>query len=198
MKTFNSMRRDFLRTGGIGMAAAAIPTVSFAASAQQGATAAAPAQGIFDVRAYGATGDGKTLDTASVNHAIEAAGGECGGDPGTGLARVAAEKDFGLRRGFAQRMAEREADGEDGRGIERELAGDGANAVGAEEFASSRCGHRLGFLLFFPDLGEVGAGCVDSMRLRNVPSARRVVSWSPALSWLVERMSAPSAERTRA
>jgi polygalacturonase len=79
MKTFNSMRRDFLRTGGIGMAAAAIPTVSFAASAQQGATAAAPAQGIFDVRAYGATGDGKTLDTASVNHAIEAAAAGGGG-----------------------------------------------------------------------------------------------------------------------
>ena len=79
MKTFNSMRRDFLRTGGIGMAAAAIPTVSFVASAQQGATAAAPAQGIFDVRAYGATGDGKTLDTASVNHAIEAAAAGGGG-----------------------------------------------------------------------------------------------------------------------
>ena len=34
MKTFSSMRRDFLRTGGVGMAAAAFPAVSFAASAQ--------------------------------------------------------------------------------------------------------------------------------------------------------------------
>ena len=32
MNSFSSFRRDFLRTGGIGMAAAAIPAVSFAAS----------------------------------------------------------------------------------------------------------------------------------------------------------------------
>jgi polygalacturonase len=73
MKTFNSMRRDFLRTGSLGVAAAAIPTVSFAASAQESAMATVPAQGVFDVRKYGATGDGKTLDTDSVNRAIEAA-----------------------------------------------------------------------------------------------------------------------------
>jgi polygalacturonase len=36
-------------------------------------------QAIFDVRKYGATGDGKTLDTASVNHAIEAAAASGGG-----------------------------------------------------------------------------------------------------------------------
>jgi polygalacturonase len=73
MKTFSSMRRDFLLTGGFSVAAAAIPTVSFAASAQESAMATAPAQGVFDVRKYGATGDGKTLDTDSVNRAIEAA-----------------------------------------------------------------------------------------------------------------------------
>jgi polygalacturonase len=74
MKSFNSMRRDFLRTGSIGMAAAAIPAVSFAASAQD-AGATAPYMGTFDVRKYGATGDGKTLDTGAVNRAIEAAAG---------------------------------------------------------------------------------------------------------------------------
>jgi polygalacturonase len=85
MKKFNSMRRDFLRFGSLGAAAAAIPAVSFVASGQE-----APAsQGLFDVRKYGATGDGKTLDTDAVNHAIEAAFAAGGGvvvfPPGTYL-----------------------------------------------------------------------------------------------------------------
>jgi polygalacturonase len=82
MKSFDSLRRDFLRTGGIGMAAVAIPAVSFAASVQDGAAATTASQasaGIFDVRKYGATGDGKTLDTEAVNHAIEAAAAVGGG-----------------------------------------------------------------------------------------------------------------------
>ena len=82
MKSFDSLRRDFLRTGSLGMAAAAIPAVSFAASVQDGAaatTASQASEGIFDVRKYGATGDGKTLDTDAVNHAIEAAAAAGGG-----------------------------------------------------------------------------------------------------------------------
>ena len=78
MKTFSSMRRDFLRTGSFGMAAAAVPTVSFAASAQSG-SAASPAGGIFDVRKFGAAADGKTLDTNAVNRAIDAASAAGGG-----------------------------------------------------------------------------------------------------------------------
>jgi polygalacturonase len=73
MTSFNSLRRDFLRTGGIGMAAAAIPAVSFAAAAEDGKLDAHPVTHLFDVRTYGATGDGKTLDTDAVNRAIEAA-----------------------------------------------------------------------------------------------------------------------------
>ncbi len=80
MSAFSSIRRDFLRTGGIGMAAAAIPAVSFAASAQDdGVGSSATLPGVFDVRKFGATGDGKTLDTVSVNRAIEAAAAAGGG-----------------------------------------------------------------------------------------------------------------------
>jgi polygalacturonase len=79
MMNFSSMRRDFLRTGGLGAAAAAIPAVSLAASAQEANAASAGGQGIFDVRKFGATGDGKTLDTDAVNRAIEAAAAAGGG-----------------------------------------------------------------------------------------------------------------------
>ena len=79
MERFNSLRRDFLRTGGMGVAAAAMPIASFAASAQEGAGIAPGASGIFDVRKYGAKGDGKTLDTDAVNRSIEAAAAAGGG-----------------------------------------------------------------------------------------------------------------------
>jgi len=78
MKSFDAMRRDFLRTGGFGLAAVGFPAVSSAAAAREVAHDAATA-GTFDVRKYGATGDGKTLDTAAVNRAIEAAAAAGGG-----------------------------------------------------------------------------------------------------------------------
>ena len=79
MERFSALRRDFLRTGGMGVAAAAIPMASLAASAQEGAGIAPGSAGIFDVRKYGAKGDGKTLDTDAVNRTIEAAAAAGGG-----------------------------------------------------------------------------------------------------------------------
>jgi len=78
MKDFNVMRRDLLRTGGIGLAAA-IPVISSAAAGAADAPVESPTLGIFDVRKYGATGNGKTLDTKAVNNAIEAAAAVGGG-----------------------------------------------------------------------------------------------------------------------
>jgi polygalacturonase len=78
MNSFDSMRRELLRVGSLGFAGAAIPAVSFAA--QPGApNAAAPSSAIFSVRQYGATADGKTLDTEAVNRTIEAAASAGGG-----------------------------------------------------------------------------------------------------------------------
>ena len=89
MSDFQPMRRDFLRAGSLGFAAAAIPAASFAAPAKKNANFGSATQGIFDVRQYGAAGDGKTLDTDAVNRAIAAAGAAGGGvvlfPPGTFL-----------------------------------------------------------------------------------------------------------------
>ena len=40
---------------------------------------AAPASGLFNVKAFGAAGDGATLDTAAVNKSIQAAAAAGGG-----------------------------------------------------------------------------------------------------------------------
>lgn len=66
-------RRRFLHAGGQLALATCLPLVAAGASAQ------AQSQGGFDVRAYGAKGDGKTLDTAAINRAIAAAAAAGGG-----------------------------------------------------------------------------------------------------------------------
>lgn len=84
MKSFDTMRRDLLRNGGIGAVLAGFPSIGVAAAAQERSTTPAAhgistANGIFDVRRYGAAGDGKTVDTPAVNRAIEAASAAGGG-----------------------------------------------------------------------------------------------------------------------
>jgi polygalacturonase len=67
MRDMQSNRRDLLRFSGLGLAAAAVPALG-----QTPAAAAPPAGAFFDVRTYGATGDGKTVDSPAVNAAIQA------------------------------------------------------------------------------------------------------------------------------
>ena len=76
MSTEN-LRRDFLKRASAGLAGTGL-----ALQAGQGmarAAASPPPAGSFDVRAFGATGDGKTLDSPSINKAIEAASAVGGG-----------------------------------------------------------------------------------------------------------------------
>ena len=86
MNELNSLRRNFLRAGSLGVVGAALPAISFAA-AKSKAPAGQP--GVLDVHQFGATGDGKTLDTDAVNRAIDAAATSGGGvvlfPPGTYL-----------------------------------------------------------------------------------------------------------------
>jgi polygalacturonase len=75
MDSFNSVRRDLLKFGGIGLAAAATTLPAYAATK----SSRHADSGVFDVRTFGATGDGKTVDTAAINRTIEAAAGAGGG-----------------------------------------------------------------------------------------------------------------------
>jgi polygalacturonase len=72
----NPLRRDLLKLSPFAFAG-----IASGASAQElvGAPLAASTPLLFDVRAYGATGSGKTLDTPAVNAAIEAAAAAGGG-----------------------------------------------------------------------------------------------------------------------
>ena len=81
----------------------------------------------------GEEGDGGSGNDARALDGRAAGGqarGQRGGDPVGGLARVLSDEDA---RRIAEVMRQREADGVDGGGVERGLAGDAANAVGAKE-----------------------------------------------------------------
>jgi polygalacturonase len=78
MDTFNSKRRELLRYGGMGFAAAAA-TAMPAAYAAGKSPAPAATLGMFDIRTYGAVGDGKAVDSPAINKAIEAAAAAGGG-----------------------------------------------------------------------------------------------------------------------
>jgi polygalacturonase len=73
--TDHTPRRDFLRISGASLAGAALHSRPAAAQT----TAPAPNAGTFNVRFFGATGDGKTVDTPAINRALEAAAAAGGG-----------------------------------------------------------------------------------------------------------------------
>jgi polygalacturonase len=69
-----SSRRDLLKFSSFGIAAAAFPAYAAAQTFSKPFAAS-----LFDVRTYGATGDGKTVDSPAINKAIEAAAAAGGG-----------------------------------------------------------------------------------------------------------------------
>ncbi|HWF66747.1 MAG TPA: glycoside hydrolase family 28 protein [Acidobacteriaceae bacterium] len=74
----NSRRRDLLKLAGGGMAAT-LASVPVLRAADRTSIPASNHNGIFDVRSFGAIGDGKTIDTPAVNRAIDAAAKSGGG-----------------------------------------------------------------------------------------------------------------------
>jgi polygalacturonase len=77
------VRREFLKIAGLGIVGGSVSLLHAPGAAAQGArsiearTAEKPS--VFDVRSFGATGDGKTIDTPAINAAIEAAAAVGGG-----------------------------------------------------------------------------------------------------------------------
>ena len=67
-------RRDLLRYSPIAVASAAVGHTAYAQA--QGSQ---PTEALFNVRSYGAVGDGKAVDTPAINKAIEAVAAAGGG-----------------------------------------------------------------------------------------------------------------------
>ncbi len=81
MITFDNARRDLLKLGSIGLAAS-LPTAFAQANTLAGPNPSGRPESlasIFDIRSYGAVADGRTLATAAINAAIEAAAQAGGG-----------------------------------------------------------------------------------------------------------------------
>jgi len=72
-------RRDFLKLTGAGIAGSALGAATTVQPAIAKSKTSSAAHGTLDVRSFGATGDGKTLDTPAVNQAIDAAAAAGGG-----------------------------------------------------------------------------------------------------------------------
>jgi polygalacturonase len=74
-----TVRREFLKLAGAGLAGTAVGASGTPASSSAIQTVGTSSGDIFDVRAFGAKGDGKALDTAAINRAIETAAVAGGG-----------------------------------------------------------------------------------------------------------------------
>ena len=80
MQPFDTARRELLKLGGLGLAAAPAGYIAAQDRAHSAATTSHVLTPMFyDVRTYGATGDGKTYDTAAFNQAIAACANAGGG-----------------------------------------------------------------------------------------------------------------------
>lgn len=78
MNPFDSDRRNLLKLSSMGLAASAgIALPAFAKSKHDHGSPTTPS--LFDIRAYGAVGDGKAIDSPAINKAIEAAAAAGGG-----------------------------------------------------------------------------------------------------------------------
>jgi pectate lyase-like protein len=71
------IRREFLKTAGSGVAVLVSPTL-LARGLRAQILLMSSNGAVFNVRTFGATGDGKTLDSPAINRAIEAAGAKGG------------------------------------------------------------------------------------------------------------------------
>ena len=71
-------RRDFLKLASAGMASATAG-IALGAQAQTASMPGAGTNAVFDVKAYGALGDGASIDTPAINKAIEAVSAQGGG-----------------------------------------------------------------------------------------------------------------------
>ncbi len=76
MRSFDPARRDLLKLSGLGIASA-LPSNFAVAQSLSGGGTGAPL--FYDVRTYGAVGDGKTVDSPAINKTIEAAAAAGGG-----------------------------------------------------------------------------------------------------------------------
>src|SRR5579859_3059809 len=66
-----TVRRDFLKIAGFGVAGATMASAPVAIDSEAKPTHARHTGGSLDVHAFGAKGDGKSIDTPSINRAIE-------------------------------------------------------------------------------------------------------------------------------
>jgi len=78
MKSFDSARRDLLKLSSMGLAASAVYAVdAVGQTPRTGSPAFLP--NLFNIRTFGAVGDGKAIDSPAINKAIEAAAAAGGG-----------------------------------------------------------------------------------------------------------------------